>query len=112
MAAPVATEAQKFGKSMWANPVEHNDAEWLKGMKNHLKGQHHDQQGITINERMLKQQLSKTSNWTTPGPDGIQGFWIKNLTALHTRIAVQLNDIDESRGNIVNNYGPITCLPV
>ena len=77
--------------------MEHNkDAEWLEGMKNQLKVQYHDQQDITIDNRMLKQQLSKTSNWKTPCPDGIQGFWIKNLTALNTRIAVQLNDIASS----------------
>ena len=86
---PDATETQKFWETIWANPVEHNkDAEWLKGVKNQLKAQHQDQQDITIDERMLKQQLTKTSSWKAPGPDGIQGFWIKNLTALHARIAV------------------------
>ena len=32
-------------------------------------------------------------NWKSPGPDGVQGYWIKNLTALHERIAVQMNDL-------------------
>ena len=98
-------------------------------MKNQLKAQHHDEQDITIDERTLKQQLSKTSNWRVRDPDGIQGFWIKNSIALYTRIAAQLNDIvrfeewmvtgrtvscikDESRGNVDDNYRPITCSPV
>ena len=50
-------------------------AEWLKGMKNQLKIQRHNQENITIDERMLKGQLSETSIRKAPGPDGIQGFY-------------------------------------
>ena len=85
-----------------------------------------------IDERMLKQWLSKTSNWKAPGTDGRQVFCIKNLTALQARIAVQLNDTassgetlewmvtermvlcmkNEPRGNVVDKYRPTTSLPV
>eukprot|EP00794_Sanderia_malayensis_P014775 gene14775-biopygen11863 len=72
-------------------------------------------------------------NWKSPGPDGVQGYWIKNLTALHERIAVQMNDLlvngkevpkwlttgktalcqkDPSKGSAVDNYRPISCLPL
>jgi hypothetical protein len=32
-------------------------------------------------------------NWKSPGKDGVQGYWIKNLTNLHERISHQLNKI-------------------
>ena len=72
-------------------------------------------------------------NWKAPGPDGVQGYWIKKLTALHEKIAVQMNEIVSGRaliplwvttgrtvlcqkgprnGNAVDNYRPITCLPI
>ena len=32
-------------------------------------------------------------NWKAPGKDGFQGYWIKNLSNLHERIAIQMNKI-------------------
>ena len=72
-------------------------------------------------------------NWKSPGKDGVQGYWIKNLSNLHARISDQLNSIltgtddlpewlthgktvlcqkDPRKGNSVENYRPITCLPM
>ena len=72
-------------------------------------------------------------NWKAPEKGGIQGYWIKNLSNLHQRIAVQTNKIfigddslpawmthgdtvlsqkDPREGNTVENCRPITCLPL
>ena len=72
-------------------------------------------------------------NWKASGLDGVQGYWIKNLTNLHQRIAGQMNSIlmgeeslpewmthgrtmlcqkDPTKGNAAGNYRPITCLPL
>ena len=63
----------------------------------------------------------------------MQGYWLKNLTSLHPRIARQLNHtLDEERplsdwmtfgktvlcqkdppkGSALDNYRPISCLPL
>ena len=34
-------------------------------------------------------------NWKALGEDGVQRYWLKNLTSLHPRIAVQLYQILE-----------------
>ena len=71
------------------------------------------------------------SNWKAPTKDGFQGYWIKNLNNLHERIAIPTSKIlmgDHSLpawiihgctvlcqkypGNAVENYHPITCLPL
>ena len=73
------------------------------------------------------------ANWKAPGKDDVQGYWIKNLSNLHERIAGQINKIlmgdgslpawmahgctvlcqtDPRKGNAVENYHPITCLPL
>ena len=70
-------------------------------------------------------------NWKASWKDGVQGYWIRILSHLYERIAVQTNKIfmrDDSlpswithgctvlsqknlrKGNAVENYGPITCL--
>ena len=68
-----------------------------------------------------------------PGKDGVQNYWIKDLSNLHERTAIQINKIlmgDHSlpawmthgrtvlcqknprKGNVVETYCPITCLPL
>ena len=72
-------------------------------------------------------------NWKVPGKDGVQGYWLKNLSSLHTGIAVQLNQtVDGERPlpdwmtfgktvlcqkypakeSEVDNDRPISCLPL
>ena len=71
-------------------------------------------------------------NWKSPGPDGVQGYWIKNLSNLHGNIALQLhrclqeNNVPSwmvtgktilcvkelEKGNAVANFRPITRLPL
>ena len=86
---------------------------------------------VEITTEMVKNQCRKIPNWKTPGRDGIQGYWIKNLTSVHERIAAQLNEIacgvsrlpewmmygrtvlcqkDPTKGGAVDNYRPISCL--
>ena len=80
---------------------------------------------------MVTQFLRKVPNWKAPGPDMVQGFWLKNFTGLHHNIANQLQvclDCGNVPGwmtkgrtvlimkdlekGIAGNYRPITCLPV
>ena len=71
-------------------------------------------------------------NWKSPGPDLVQGFWLKNFSSLHEKVRLQLKESldsgfvpswltrgrtlllqkDESKGNAASNYRPITCLPL
>ena len=82
---------------------------------------------------MITKQVKKIHNWKSPGPDGVQGNWLKKLRALHEGIAKQMDNIisnredvpkwmtlgkmvfsqkDPSKGNAVDNYRPISCLPL
>ena len=71
-------------------------------------------------------------NWKSPGPDLLQGFWLKKFSSLHERVRLQLKECldsgfvlswltrgrtsllqkDKSEGNVGSNYRPITCLPL
>ena len=76
--------------------------------------------------------LRKRPNWRAPGPDIVQGYWLKNFTLLHDKLVVYLQDCldsgvvhdwlkkggtvviqkDKVKGNIASNYWLITCLPL
>ena len=45
------------------------------------------QENLDITTEDVKKMLGKVPNWKSPGPDGIQGFWKKNLKSLHKRTA-------------------------
>ena len=86
---------------------------------------------VEISQEMVKMRCTKMPNWNGPGKDGVQGYWLKNLTYLHPPIAVQINHIldderplsawmtfgktvlchkDLAEGSAVDNYRPISCL--
>ena len=130
---PGAEESKRFWGDIWSVEKEHNrDARWLKDLKNENNGEH-IQEMVRISVENVQKQCRKIPNWKAPGKDGVQGYWIKNLNNLHMRIACQLNKIlegednlptwmtygrtvlcqkDPAKGNAVENYRPITCLPL
>ena len=90
------------------------------------------QDKIDITIGSLKKILGRMLNWKSPGPDLVQGFWLKNFSSLHEKVRLQLKECldsgfvpswltrgttlllqkDKSKGNVLNNYRPITCLPL
>ena len=80
----------------------------------------------------MKKILSRMPNWKSPGPDLVQGFWLKSFISLRERVKLQLKECldsgfvhswltsgrtsllqkDKSKGNVASNYRPITCLPL
>ena len=105
------------------------NAVWLRELraeKDNMK-----QTDIEILTEMITKQVKKIQHWKIPGPDGVQGYWLKILTALHECIAKQMDDIISNRENIpewmalgktvlyqkysskenaVDNYRLISCL--
>lgn len=129
---PNTEEIRTFWSGIWSVEKEHNKkADWLSDLKKEMVKL--EQQNVMINDEKVKKLCSKMSNWKATGHDGVQGFWIKRLDKLHGRIATQLNEIlegtkeipswmtygrtvlcqkDIAKGNSVENFRPITCLPL
>lgn len=127
---PNAEEAREFWSEIWSQDVEHNkNAEWIQDIKSDLQNKP-KQEDIVVTRDDVKMQVRKLPNWKSPGPDGIQGFWLKKFVAMHEAFAVHLNDCvasgvvpswmtvgkttlaqkDKSKGAEVGNYRPIACL--
>ena len=126
---PDAGETRRFWSDIRSTEKQHNkNAEWLKNLK---VDQHQKQQKVVIDHEKVTKQCRKISNWKAPGKDGVQGFWLKKLTNIHKRIAQQFNLVlegtvpewmtygrtvlcqkDPTKGTLVDNYRPITCLPL
>ena len=48
---------------------------------------------MVIGVEKVMTQCKKMPNWKAPGKDGVQGYWIKNLSNIHEWFAVQTNKI-------------------
>ena len=129
---PNAEESKTFWSGIWSVEKEHNkEAKWMSDLKEEMVKL--EQPNVVINEDNVKKQCSKMPNWKAPGHVGFQVFWIKRLDKIHERIATQLNEIleetkemqswitygktvlcqkDPVKGNSVENFRPITCLPL
>ena len=96
---PNADESKIFWSEIWDNKIQHNNAtKWLDELRNNKHSV--VQNGMEITTSMVKQQIKKIPNWRAPGPDGVQGCWLKKLTSLHERIASQLNDLFHNKTEI------------
>ena len=81
---PNAEESKIFWGDIWSVGKGHNrEAEWLKDIKNELGKNKHLQERVVISVVKVTKQCSKMPNWKAPGKDGVQGYWIKNLSNLH-----------------------------
>ena len=94
------------------------------------------QEKIDITAGSLKKILGRMSPGhqvtCSPGPNLVQGFWLKNFRSFHERVRLQLKECldsgfvpswltrertsllqkDKSKGDAASNYRPLTCLPL
>ena len=102
----------------------------MQDLRSEVNAKKQDKTDIT--KKSLKKILGRMPNWKLPGPDLIQGIWLKNFNSLHEKVRLQLSKCldcgfvpswltrgrtsllqkDKSRGNVASNYRPITCLPL
>ena len=105
-------------------------ANWLQEFRNGVENMS-VQESIDVSIEKVTNMLKKMTNWEAPGPDGVQGFWLKNFTRMHNYIKLYLTDNlengtrtwmtkgrtvliqqDKDKGRDVSNFSPITCLPL
>ena len=128
---PGKKEAKEFWSNLWSKNGTHNEnAKWLKDFETSMNGKP-KQEGFIINSGKVQNVLSKIPNWKAPGPDGVQGFWLKYFKSMHQWLVKYLAECyketkpawmtkgrtvliqkDKSKGTFASNYRPITCLPL
>ena len=96
---PDDEESKNFWKGIWVQATEHDlDAPWIRRVQQQIQGR--QQEEIELTEEKLKRTLVNLPNWKAPGPDAVQGFYIENLTNLHSKLAHYLNEcLDDNRQN-------------
>ena len=99
-ARPHAKESPQFWREMWDKEVLHNEKEdGLKEMKQGTVVAR--QEGIAIKAAMVTARSKKIPNWKALGPGGVEGYWIKNLTALLEQMADHIDNLINNRVTIL-----------
>ena len=109
--------------------VDHKkDVKWSQDLRSEVNVKKEEKIDITTGS--FKKIPGTIPNWKAPGPDFVQGFWLKNFSSLHERVRLQLKECldsgfvpswltrgrtlllqkDKSKGDVASNYRPITCL--
>ena len=84
---PVAEELKQFWGNIWSHSADHKDANWLQHLRSEVNVK--KQEKTDINTGSLKKILGRIPNWKSPGPDLVQGFWLKDFSSLHERVRLQ-----------------------
>ena len=92
----MAEELKQFWGNIWSQSADHkNDAKWLSDLRSEVNVK--KQEKIDITTGSLKNILGKMPNMKSPGPELVQGFWLKNFSSLHESIMLQLKECLDSR---------------
>ena len=90
---PNKEEVKSFWSNLWSNEKCHNTkAKWLNEI-HHSYSQSQEQQEMIFTKDTVMKMAKKIKNWKAPGKDEVHGYWIKHLTSLHERLAVQLQHV-------------------
>ena len=57
---------------------------WLKDLQSNVNVTKREK--VDITKESLRKIFGKMSNWKSPGPNLVQGFWLENFSSLHGRI--------------------------
>jgi len=85
LAAPDLNELKTFWQGIFEKDAEANlQSTWLRDLHNQLPSD-----DVSVSEEPSVGSdcftccIRKSRNWAAPGPDGVQGYWIKRISALH-----------------------------
>ena len=65
---------------IWEKNVKHNkNTDWIQKVAEEMHS--NKQQNIDITSTKIKKGIRKISNWKTPEPEGVHGYWINMLVS-------------------------------
>ena len=74
---------------------ERHNAEEKKYFARRFRGRkgenRYKQEGPKVTVEKVQKMLKSFPNWKTPGPDGVQGYWLKNFNSMHKYLAEYLH---------------------
>ena len=74
----MAEKSKQFWGNIWSQSAYHKkDVNWVQNLQSEVNVK--KQEKIDITTGSLKKILGRMPNWTSPGPDLVQGFFDKEF---------------------------------
>ena len=90
---PLLPDLTTFWKEIFEKESHTNlQAPWLSQLREQFVESSFTQSAVCIDSSVFTSTLKLLRNWTSPGLDGIQGFWWKRFGSVHTYLCQKFDD--------------------
>ena len=88
---PVAEESKQLLRNIWSQSADHKkDAKWLQDLRSEVNVKKQEMIDITTgSSKKILGRMPNMKSMKSPGPDLVQGIWLKNFSSLHERVRLQ-----------------------
>ncbi|CAG5023767.1 unnamed protein product [Parnassius apollo] len=127
--APNQADTVAFWRSLWSEPVNHNEGPWTEVVASQCAGIT-PMDPVIITPDDVAEAVRRAPNWKSPGLDGLHHYWLKGFMVCHAVLARQFQEalnqkslpslfttgithlVPKDQGATdPSKYRPITCLP-
>ncbi|CAG5032651.1 unnamed protein product [Parnassius apollo] len=89
--APNQADTVAFWRSLWSEPVNHNEGPWTEVVVSQCAGIT-PMDPVTITPDDVAEAVRRAPNWKSPGLDGLHHYWLKGFMVCHAGLARQFQE--------------------
>ncbi|CAG4951360.1 unnamed protein product [Parnassius apollo] len=89
--APNQTDTVAFWRSLWSEPVNHNEGPWTAVVVSQCTGITL-MDPVTITPDDVAEAVRRAPNWKSPGLDRLHHYWLKGFMVCHAVLARQFQE--------------------
>ncbi|CAG4930371.1 unnamed protein product [Parnassius apollo] len=89
--APNQADTVAFWRSLWSEPVNHNEGPWTKVVASQCAGIT-PMDPVIITPDDVAEAVRRAPNWKSPGLDGLHHYWLKGFMVCNAVLARQFQE--------------------
>ncbi|CAG5033062.1 unnamed protein product [Parnassius apollo] len=107
-ASPNQADTVAFWRSLWSEPVNHNEGPWTEVVVSQCTGIT-PMDPVTITPDDVAEAVRRSPNWKSPELDGLHHYWLKGFVVCHAVLADSIKRLSiRSRSRASSLLGSLT----
>ncbi|CAG5031212.1 unnamed protein product [Parnassius apollo] len=90
-AAPNQADTVAFWRSLWSEPVNHNEGPWTEVVVSQCAAIT-PMDPVIVTPDNVAEAVRRAPNWKSPGLDGLDHYWLKGFMVCHAVLARQFQE--------------------
>ena len=95
----------KFWGDIWEKDDQTPEMPWMESVSKQIREKITRVKKFNITVGTLEKETKKRKNWTAPGIDGIQNFWLKKLKPARTELRRAFKQVKD-KSNLIPVWWP------